>query len=284
VAQTRLETHESGDPDGPAVFYQHGTPASGLLHPGYERSARELGIRLIGYDRAGYGGSARQSGRRVVDAAADLDALADELGVDRFATWGISGGGPHALACAARCSDRLVAVGCLAAPTPYGADGVDWFAGMGQENLDEFGAALESEDALRRYLEPQATGLLAASPEDLREEMATLLGDADREALTGELAEHLLESSAHGLAGGFDGWLDDDLAFVAPWGFELDEIRRPVLLVHGRDDRFVPASHGEWLAERIPGVEARITDDDGHLTLMELRVHDVHTWLLAHLA
>jgi pimeloyl-ACP methyl ester carboxylesterase len=284
VAQTRLEIHEGGDPSGPAAFYQHGTPGSGLLHPGYDRSARELGIRLIGYDRAGYGGSPRQPGRRVVDAARDLDALADELGIDRFATWGISGGGPHALACAARCSDRLVAVASLASPTPYEADGIDWYAGMGQENLDEFGAALEGEEPLRRYLEPQAAGFLAASAEELREQLHTLLGDVDREALTGELAEHLLDSAAHGLAGGVDGWLDDDVAFVAPWGFELAEIDRPVLLVHGRDDRFVPASHGDWLAERIPGVEARITDDDGHLTLMERRVHDVHAWLLAHLA
>jgi pimeloyl-ACP methyl ester carboxylesterase len=284
VAQTRLEIHEGGDPSGPVVFYQHGTPASGLLHPGYDRSARELGIRLIGYDRAGYGGSPRQPGRRVVDASRDLDALADELGIDRFATWGISGGGPHALACAARCSDRLVAVASLASPTPYEADGIDWYAGMGQENLDEFGAALEGEEPLRRYLEPQAAGFLAASAEELREQLHTLLGDVDREALTGELAEHLLDSAAQGLAGGVDGWLDDDVAFVAPWGFELAEIGRPVLLVHGRDDRFVPASHGDWLAERIPGVEARITDDDGHLTLMERRVHDVHAWLLAHLA
>ena len=155
---------------------------------------------------------------------------------------------------------------------------------MGQENLDEIGAALEGEDPLRRYLEPQAAGFLAASADELREQMHTLLGDVDREALTGELAEHLLDSAAHGLAGGVDGWLDDDVAFVAPWGFELAEIDRPVLLVHGRDDRFVPASHGDWLAQRIPGVEARITDDDGHLTLMERRVHDVHAWLLAHLA
>jgi pimeloyl-ACP methyl ester carboxylesterase len=73
--------------------------------------------------------------------------------------------------------------------------------------------------------------------------------------------------------------LDDNLAHVSPWGFELAGISVPVLLLHGRQDKFVPFGHGQWLASHIPGVEARLLDDDGHLTLLEHRIGEVHTWL-----
>ncbi len=112
--------------------------------------------------------------------------------------------------------------------------------------------------------------------------METLLGPADRAVLTGALAAYMLETDRHGLATGVDGWLDDDLAFDQPWGFEVASIERPVLLLHGDDDRFVPVSHGHWLAARIPGVEARIDPSDGHLTLVERRLREVNGWLLAH--
>jgi pimeloyl-ACP methyl ester carboxylesterase len=124
--------------------------------------------------------------------------------------------------------------------------------------------------------------MLALSAEEMRQVFDTLLGDIDRAALTGPLAEWLHGNTAHGLAPGADGWIDDDLAFVAPWGFEVGDIARPTLIVHGSDDRFVPVSHGEWLAARIPGAEAWIDDVNGHLTLLQNRVGEVHEWLLSH--
>lgn len=277
-----LEVHEAGDPAGLPVIFHHGTPSAGLPYATHAALAREQGIRLIGYDRPGYAASSRAKGRRVRDCVADVSEIADALGLERFATWGISGGGPHALACAALCDDRLTAAASLAAVAPYGADGLDWLAGMGEDNHVEFGKTLDGEEALRSFCEPLAEEMIAAAPEELVRVLDSLLGQADRAALTGAFAEYLHEGDVHGLTTGIDGWIDDDLAFLEPWGFEVGEISRPVLLLHGEGDRFVPVSHGHWLAARIPGVEARIDSADGHLTLFEGRMQEVNAWLLAH--
>ena len=276
-----LAVWEGGDPTGRPVVMHHGTPMAGLLYEPHARDAAERGIRLIGYSRPGYGASTRSAGRTVASAAADTAALADALGIDRFAAWGISGGGPHALACAALLGDRVVAAACLAGVVPFDADGIDYLDGMGEDNHVEFGAATEGEDVLRPLLEPQAAELVAAGERAFHELFASLLSPVDRDALTGELAAYMYRCDVLGLESGVDGWLDDDLAFVADWGFRPEDVRVPTLVVHGEDDRFVPVTHGRWLAERIPGAEARVLPGDGHLTLIERRVPDVHAWLLA---
>lgn len=273
-----LELHEAGDPNGLPVIVHHGTPGSGVP---YDLWATP-GIRLIAYDRAGYGGSTRNPSRRIAAVVSDVEAIADALGLDRYATWGISGGGPHALACAALCGDRLTAAASLAGVAPWGAEGLDWHAGMGEGNIKEFDLVLAGEEALRPATERDRAEMLALSAEEMRQVFDTLLGDIDRAALTGALADWLHEGTAHGLAHGADGWIDDDLAFVEPWGFEVGDISRPTLIVHGADDRFVPLSHGEWLAAHIPGAEAWIDDVNGHLTLLQNRVGEVHEWLLSH--
>jgi pimeloyl-ACP methyl ester carboxylesterase len=278
-----LSVTEGGDPNGKPVLVHNGTPGSGLLYPKHETLAREQGIRLIGYSRPGYDGSTRQPGRSVVDCVGDVNAIADALDLERYVSWGISGGGPHVLACAALCDERLVAVASLASVAPYEAEGLDWLAGMGESNIAEFGAAVQGESALRPYLEQDAAGLEQATPETLTDAWASLLGPEDRAVASDELARYLLDCMSHGLAPGVDGWLDDDLAFAKPWGFDLAAISRPVLLLQGEDDRFVPPSHGHWLADRVPGVETRITTNDGHLTLGERRVPEAQDWLLRHL-
>lgn len=280
--QRTLGVHEAGDPSGFPVLFHHGTPAAGLPYEMHAGLARDQGIRLIGYDRPGYGASTRAEGRRVADCVADVTEIADALGLDSFAAWGISGGGPHALACAALCDERLKAVASLAAVAPYGAEGLDWLEGMGEENHVEFGAVLDGEEALRAFCEPAARNMLSAQPEELLQVWDSLLGPEDKSVLTGRYAEYMLECDHHGLEHGVDGWIDDDFAFVEPWGFAIEDISGPVLLLHGEDDRFVPVSHGLWLAARIPGVEARIDAADGHLTLFERRMREVNAWLLSH--
>ena len=276
-----LALHEGGDPDGFPVVVHHGTPMSGLLYGRHEALAREQGVRLIGYDRPGYGGSNRQAGRTVADCAADVNAIADALGLRRYGSWGVSGGGPHVLACAALCDDRLVAVASLASVAPIDAEGLDWLEGMGEENHVEFGKTREGETMLRPYLVEEGRQLLEAKPEDLVVLMETLLGAEDRALLSTDFATWFLAGEQNAVASGIDGWLDDDLAFDTDWGFAIASIDRPVLLLHGDDDRFVPVSHGRWLAARIPGVEALIDPADGHLTLLERRMREVNEWLLA---
>jgi pimeloyl-ACP methyl ester carboxylesterase len=277
-----LELHEAGDPAGFPVVFHHGTPSAGLPYDAHAALASEQGIRLIGYDRPGYGSSTRAKNRRVEDCVADVAEIADALRLDSFASWGISGGGPHALACAALSDERLKAVASLAAVAPYGADGLNWLEGMGEGNHVEFGKALDGEQALRAFCEPAAEAMLSAKPEELVQLLDSLLGPEDKSVLTGRFAEYMLECNHDGLEHGVDGWIDDDFAFVEPWGFDLQDISRPVLLLHGEDDRFVPVSHGHWLAARIPGVEARIDASDGHLTLVERRMREVNAWLLSH--
>jgi pimeloyl-ACP methyl ester carboxylesterase len=277
-----LEVHEEGDPAGLPVIFHHGTPMAGVAYQPHVELAREQGIRLIGYDRPGYAASTRAKGRRIANCVADVHAIADALGLERFATWGISGGGPHALACAALCDERLTATASLASVAPYDADGLEWLEGMGEDNHVEFEKALAGEDPLRSFCEPAAEELKGADPEELAQLLESLLGPEDRAVLTGRVAEYMIDCDRHGMSSSVDGWIDDDFAFMEPWGFDVGEISTPVLLLHGDDDRFVPVSHGRWLAARIPGAEARIDATDGHLTLFERRMREVNEWLLSH--
>jgi pimeloyl-ACP methyl ester carboxylesterase len=207
-------------------------------------------------------------------------AIADALGLDRFATWGISGGGPHALACAALLPDRVTAAAALASPAPFDADGLAWLAGQADDNVVEHRAAIAGREPLHELLAPARRGMLAAEPSQMRAGMGDLLHPLDAALFDDAVSAFLLRSSQHGLERGLDGWVDDDRAFVTPWGFAPEDVRVPVLLMHGEHDRFIPVSHGRWLAARIPRVDARISGHDAHLTLSIRRFPEVHEWLL----
>lgn len=278
-----LRVVEAGQPGGLPVLVHHGTPASSNLYHRWVEDARARGIRLIGYDRPGYGGSTPHPERAVASVADDVAAIAKALEVDRLAVWGISGGGPHALACAALLPDLVVAAAALAAPAPYAADGLDWLAGMGDDNIVEFGAALESRAALERFVETATPDLLSADPEIFAQAWRSLLSPVDAGVLTQDFATYLIGQVREGIQEQRDGWIDDDIAFTRPWGFDLSQIRIPVLLLHGEQDQFVPFSHGKWLADRIAGVDARLSADDGHLSLATRRVPEVHAWLVSKL-
>jgi pimeloyl-ACP methyl ester carboxylesterase len=278
-----LAIEEAGDTGGRPVLVHAGTPNSRHLYPPAVADAAARGLRLIGYDRPGYGGSTPQPGRTVADCAADVRAICAELGIDRLAIWGISGGGPHVLACAALLPDLIAAAASLASPAPADAEGLDWFDGMGQENVDDFRLLASDPEAAHAKLEKNREETLAASAADLAGLLKTLLTPTDAAALTGEFAEFLAYTGREGLEPGSQGWWDDGVAHAGAWGFELDDIRIPTLLMHGRQDQFVPFGHGQWLAARIPGVDARLLDDDGHLTLITNRMGEVHAWLADHL-
>jgi pimeloyl-ACP methyl ester carboxylesterase len=277
----RLHVHEAGDPDGAVVLVHHGTPGSGLLAEPWARDARSRGIRLLGVDRPGYGGSDRHEGRSVADVAADAAAVVDAFGGGPFRTWGVSGGGPHALACAALLGGRVRCAAVIASVAPPDADGLDWMAGMGQANVEEFSAAVAGPQALRPFLARESAGLVAGGPAGLVEGLSSILPPVDAAALTGEFGRFVHAWMAAGLRPGDDGWVDDDLAFVRPWGFDPGSIAVPVLLLQGEQDLMVPFAHGRWLAARIPGVTPWLTERDGHLSLLA-QVGRVHGWLLEH--
>jgi pimeloyl-ACP methyl ester carboxylesterase len=275
-----LHVYAEGDPDGCAVVVHHGTPSSGRLYGAHAEDARARGIRLIGYDRPGYGASSAQPGRSIGDAAADVAELLDALGVDRFATWGHSGGGPHALGCAAQLPERCVAAAALACPGLYGADELDFLEGMGELNAQSFDAVLAGAAALEPVLLQLQSEMFSAGPDGLRQAMLTILSPLDREAFTPEVGEWIYSAMAEGAGERIEGWRDDNLADVKPWGLDPADIRVPVLLLHGVQDLMAPPGHGRWLAARIPGVEAEISDAEGHITLVTRRIPEVHAWLL----
>ena len=278
-----LAIEEAGDPNGRPVLVHHGTPNSRHFYQPNTIDAAVRGLRLISYDRPGYGGSTPQPGRSVADCAADVRAICAELGLARLAMWGISGGGPHVLACAALLPDLVTAVASLASLAPMDAEGLDFFAGMGELNAEDFRLFVRDREAAQAKLESDRQAILAASPAEMIDGLRSLVSPADAAVLKDALADYLLYCDHEGLGPGGQGWWDDSVAHASPWGFELSAISVPVLLMHGRQDKFVPFGHGQWLAGRIPGVEARLFDHDGHLTLFANRVPEVHAWLAAHL-
>jgi|GEM_PF-128694 len=251
-----------------SVLVMHGMPGSGLLYRRWIEDAAARGIRLISYDRPGYGRSTECPGRSIADCAADVKAIADDLGVERMGVWGWSAGGPYALACAAMLSDLVVAAAVLGSMAPWDAPGLDFFGGMGQGNVDEIELYFSDPTAARKKNMQDRDEVLATTVDQQTQMLATLLSATDAEILTGEFAERLLRTEQNGLARGDQGWWDDGAAHMSPWGFDIGSIRVPVKVWHGRHDRFSPFQHGQWLANHIPGAEAALSDSDGHLTLV----------------
>jgi pimeloyl-ACP methyl ester carboxylesterase len=277
-----LLVREGGDPNGHAVLAHLGTPSSRVLYRLHLLDAAERGIRLIAYDRPGYGGSTPQPGRSVADCAQDVHTILDALEIDRFAVWGISGGGPHALACAGLLGDHVVAAATLASPAPFDADGLDWFADTGEENVEDDKLILSNPEAARAKLAQDRLEFFDTAEPDPAGSHPTLFSAVDAAVLTDELAEYFVRRNRTGLAPGIEGWWDDSVAMLKPWGFSPETIQVPVMVLHGRQDRMVPFGHGEWLARRVPKADPYLTDDDGHLTLLQNRVPAVHAWLLGH--
>jgi pimeloyl-ACP methyl ester carboxylesterase len=262
----RLDVRVSGPADGLPLVFHHGTPGAVIPIRVLERAVHERGLRLVTTSRPGYGRSARQPGRSVVDVVADTGAVLAALGADRCLTMGWSGGGPHSLACAARLPAAAAAL-VVAGVAPHEADGLDWMAGMGADNVVEFSAALHGEGQLRPHLLQQSGQLRNIRAADIIASMQSLLPDVDRAVLTGEFAEDMAAQFREALRTGVDGWLDDDLAFAKPWGFCLAEISVPTMIWQGSADLMVPFAHGQWLASRLPAAATHLQDGEGHLSV-----------------
>jgi pimeloyl-ACP methyl ester carboxylesterase len=279
IESREFTVYDEGDPVGPAILVHHGTPAAGPPYAGWVKDANARGARLIAYDRPGYGASTAAPGRTIGAAALDAAAIMDALGVQRFATWGVSGGGPHALACAALLPDRVTAACSIAGVGPFDADGLNYFSGMGNDNLVEFGLAMAGREHIGPFLTAAAAEMLE-NLEDLAASIQTLVAEPDRIALSGPIGEWWAGSLGASFSTGADGWIDDDLAFVMPFGFEIGAVSRPTLIVHGHRDLFVPISHGQWLSQAVPRAESWLLADEAHLSLLANWVSSVHEWLL----
>jgi pimeloyl-ACP methyl ester carboxylesterase len=272
---------EWGDPDGVPVFALHGTPGCRLArHPDADLM-RSTGARFITYDRPGYGGSDRQRGRVVVDCVEDVTAIAGALGVDRFAVVGGSGGGPHALAVAALLGPRVTRAICDVGVAPFEALD-DWFAGMDPENVKEFGWAVEGEERLAVELAAEDLKIrqtVISDPGAVLDQFD--LSDSDREVLARrDFADLLREVFLEQTRNGVGGWVDDDLAFVRPWGFDPATITVPTLVKYGTSDVLVPPSHGAWIARTVPGAEVKLSEL-GHLGDPDVDLVESMAWLTA---
>lgn len=251
----RLVVHDAGGPGPPGeliLVWHHGSPQTGALFDPLLAFAASRGIRLVGYGRPSYGGSSPNVGRDIASAAADVEQIVGALGIDRFAVMGASGGGPHALACAAVLPDRVIGAVCLASPAPW-TDEFEWYAGMASP--DAVRSARGGRDERARF----------ALTEEFDESQFI---DADWAALSGAWAALGRDAEQAGGAGP-DGLIDDDVALVKPWGFDPGSISVPVLLVQGGADRVIPPSHADRLLRTIPSAELWLRPRDGHVSVLD---------------
>lgn len=265
----RLVVHDSADSTDPGrltLLWHHGSPQTGSILEPLLAAAGPRDIRLLGYGRPSYGGSSPSVGRDVASAADDVRQLIDALGIEHLAVMGASGGGPHALACAALLPDRVSGAVTLAGIAPP-SDAFDWYDGMA------------APGGLRAAASGWAARATFAETDEFDESSFVA---PDWAALQGDWAD-LGRDAGRAEAAGPDGLIDDDVAFAGPWGFDVTSITRPVLVVQGGQDRVVPASHGRWLAAAIPGAELWFRPDDGHVSILR-EVPQALDWLLAQIA
>jgi pimeloyl-ACP methyl ester carboxylesterase len=269
-----------GDPDGFPVFSLHGAPGSRFARHFDEGLYMDLALRVITYDRPGYGGSDRHQGRRMVDCVSDVAAIADALGLERFGVIGGSVGGPHSLAVAARMPERVTRAACVVGLAPFDTPDFDWFEGMDPLNVNEIRWALEGEDALARGLGQEAAELLeqvASDPSRLFSDWQ--LSEADRaEVARKERYEVTRQTINEAFRSGVWGYVDDTFCLTQPWGFDVVEIRVPTQVTFGLTDVLAPRQHGEWLARNVPNTEVIIHEHGGHMADPD-QIAERYRWL-----
>lgn len=260
-----LEILDNGINAESAIIFHHGTPGHANTWSEWLEAAASAGIRAISYSRAGYGTSDRHPGRSVISINNDIGQILDAKNITKFVSLGESGGGPHSIANTFEV--RNVGAFSLAGVGVFGVDDLDFLAGMGPENHEEFGAALKGEAAVEDWMNQNAGAFKSVTAADIREAFGGLIGDADKDALESGSAEQVASAFRSGLAVSFDGWIDDDLVFVKPWGFDLAAITKPVFLWQGDDDLMVPHAHSYWLEKHIPTAKLTFKAGEGHFSL-----------------
>jgi pimeloyl-ACP methyl ester carboxylesterase len=285
----KLAVEISGDPDGAAVFLMHGTPGALLgPRPRYIFLYR-LGIRLISYNRPGYPGSDRMPNRAVSDAAADVEAIANHFDIEKFSVIGRSGGGPHALACAAHKSlrDRVICTAALSSLAPIDASLDDWYADMTESNVQAY------QDAGKASYDTESSNLQALiatfhqraqevrnGSQGLLDNLRPELAESDRKII-GDIAIRRMLAQTHteALSRSVDGWVDDAIALAHPWGTSFADIIGPVLLWHGGEDKFSPVSHTRWLHEEIKTSVLTLRSDAAHFESIKI-LPEILRWIL----
>ncbi|BCB85352.1 alpha/beta fold hydrolase [Phytohabitans suffuscus] len=274
----KLAVDITGDPGGYPIFLMHGTPGSRNGPKPRSIVLHRMGIRLISYDRPGYGESHPMPGRSVGDAADDVRAIADALGIDTFAVVGRSGGGPHALACAAKMPTRVTSTAALVSFAPPNAAGLNWYDGMSEQNVTEYTRADTElselvEDVKKRTYEMQD------DPGTLVRLIDSALCAFDRRVIDDRALRRLITDSYKiAVRQGPYGWIDDTAALRKDWGFSLRDIAAPVLLWHGEQDEFAPQSHTRWLGTQIPHAQVQIQPEAGHFAAVEI-LPNILVWL-----
>lgn len=260
-----FEYFDNGVKSDKAILFLHGTPGDATA---WTKWLKEItAVTAIATSRPGYGLSARNRGRTIASDLENQSQVLDHLGITSFVAIGWSGGGPHSLNMTR--DSRCVAAFTLAGVGEYGREDLDFLAGMGPENHDEFGEALRGEAAITAWMERNAVSFRDVTGAQMIEAFGGLIGDADKRALTPQVAEESAATMRRALAKSFTGWIDDDLAFVQDFGFDLHRISKPVVIWQGDDDFMVPQAHSKWLASHIPGSQLRFVPGHGHISLGE---------------
>jgi pimeloyl-ACP methyl ester carboxylesterase len=276
-----IELLTAGQEDGFPLVVHEGTPVGLVVNSALAGAAAERGLRIVQAARPGYEGSTPRPGRRVADVVSDVAEVLDALDAREYIAIGFSGGGPHSLACAALAHGRCAGAASVAGVAPYKAEGLDFLAGMGPENVEEFSLALRGSDALTPYLEKEAAVLRDITGEQVAAALGGLISGADAAVITGDYAGKLAAALRGALREGIAGWRDDDLAFTVDWGFPLHKLAGRVAIWQGDQDKMVPFAHGQWLGAHIPGARVHLKPGAGHLTMTVTMIGDILDDLLA---
>jgi pimeloyl-ACP methyl ester carboxylesterase len=262
-----IEFLTAGPEGGLPLVVHEGTPMGLVLNTRLADAAAQRGLRIVQAARPGYEGSTPRPGRGVADVVPDTAAVLDALGADTYVSIGFSGGGPHTLACAALAPGRCLGAASVAGVAPYGAEGLDFLAGMGPENVEEFSLAVRGSQALTPFLDKEAEALRGITGEQIAAALGGLISGADAAVITGDYADKLAAGLRGALREGIAGWHDDDLAFTADWGFPVDALSGRAAIWQGDQDNMVPFAHGQWLAAHVPGARVHLEPGAGHLTM-----------------
>ena len=260
-----LEVVTAGKPEGSAIVFHHGTPGAWITWESWLPVVKAQGGFAIAFSRAGYGLSDRNKRRTVISNSHDTAAILAHFGISTFVSIGWSGGGPHCLADTTLAQNKAAI--SIAGVGAYGVADLDFLDGMGEENHVEFGAAIEGEAAIDAWMQKYSGDMARATGGDIIAAMGGLLSEVDKHVLDAKNAEALAASYRHGLSVSYNGWLDDDLAFVEPWGFDISAITQPVELWQGDQDFMVPHAHGQWLHAKIPNSTMYYVPGEGHISL-----------------